>query len=89
MGTNQSALHGKPANDDNVARLSSSLQLFTTGDAAQLLALSTRTLEKWRVEGGGPPFVVMSPKCVRYRLSDLRTFQEERLAENTTAARQR
>ncbi len=89
MGTNQSALHERTAHDDNVARLSSSLQLLTTRDAAQLLALSTRTLEKWRVEGGGPPFVVMSPKCVRYRLSDLRTFQEERLAENTTAARQR
>ncbi len=89
MGTNRSALHGAAANDDDVARLVSSLQLLTTRDAAQILALSTRTLEKWRVEGGGPPFVVMSPKCVRYRASDLQTFQEERLAENTAAVRER
>ncbi len=65
------------------------LQLLTTQQAAELLALSVRTLEKWRVEGGGPSFIAMSRKCIRYRMEELRMFQEERLAENTAAARER
>lgn len=54
--------------------------------AANLLDVSERTLEKWRREGGGPKFVRISHKLVRYRICDLREFQESRLRENNITA---
>lgn len=54
--------------------------------AANLLDISERTLEKWRREGGGPKFIRISHKLVRYRICDLREFQESRLRENNIAA---
>ena len=32
------------------------MNLLTTDEAAEVLRLSRRTLEGWRVKGGGPPF---------------------------------
>lgn len=40
--------------------------------------LSPRTLAGWRSRRYGPPFVKPSPKCVRYRISDLRTWMASR-----------
>ena len=57
-----------------------------SGKAANLLDVSERTLEKWRREGGGPKFVRISHKLVRYRICDLREFQESRLRENNIMA---
>ena len=54
--------------------------------AANLLDVSERTLEKWRREGGGPKFVRISHKLVRYRICDLKEFQESRLRENNIMA---
>ncbi len=52
--------------------------LYDTQGAAAYLGgdkpLSERTLEKWRREGGGPPYVVIGSKCVRYRRSALEAF---------------
>lgn len=33
---------------------------------ARLLNVSQRTLQRWRVEGGGPQFIRMGAKSVRY-----------------------
>ncbi len=57
-----------------------------SGKAANLLDVSERTLEKWRREGGGPKFVRISHKLVRYRICDLREFPESRLRENNIMA---
>ena len=57
-----------------------------SGKAANLLDVSERTLEKWRREGGGPKFVRISHKLVRYRICDLKEFQESRLRENNIMA---
>jgi len=43
---------------------------LSTGQVARLLDLSPRTLEKWRVTGGGPTYVKLGRRVV-YRLSDL------------------
>ena len=43
---------------------------LTTPKAAQFLNLSPRTLEKMRVTGNGPTYVLMG-RLVRYRLDDL------------------
>jgi D-Tyr-tRNAtyr deacylase len=47
---------------------------LTTIDAAKILKLSPRTLERMRVEGGGPPFLKAGPgkrSRVLYRYQDL------------------
>ena len=43
-----------------------------TEDAALHLGVSPRTLEAWRLRGGGPPFhKPTSARVVRYRLDEL------------------
>lgn len=44
--------------------------LMTTKQAAEMLGLSPRTLENWRVRGDGPGFVKVG-RAVRYSMSDL------------------
>jgi predicted DNA-binding transcriptional regulator AlpA len=39
---------------------------LTQTEVAQLLQVSTKTLEKWRVTGAGPAFVRLGRRCVRY-----------------------
>lgn len=61
-----------------------SAPLLTTRQAAEYLAYEVRTLESWRLRGGGPVFVRVSAKSVRYRLSDLEAWIEERLRKSTS-----
>ncbi|HTG34971.1 MAG TPA: helix-turn-helix domain-containing protein [Thermoanaerobaculia bacterium] len=58
--------------------------LKTEKEAAGLLGFSVRTLQAWRVRGGGPQFVKVSARCVRYRLTDLDSWVEERLRRSTS-----
>jgi predicted DNA-binding transcriptional regulator AlpA len=44
--------------------------LLREQDAADLLCLSVRTLQSWRIRLAGPPFVQVG-RSVRYRRSDL------------------
>jgi predicted DNA-binding transcriptional regulator AlpA len=48
---------------------------INTAEAAEFLGLVVRTLEKLRQKGGGPKYVRISAKCVRYRISDLLAWQ--------------
>jgi len=41
------------------------MHLLTTEQAAEYLCVKTRTLESWRVQGLGPPFVKVG-RLVRY-----------------------
>lgn len=48
--------------------------LLNTPDAAAYLAVSAKSLERWRTEGCGPAFVKVGPgrrARVRYRKADL------------------
>ena len=58
--------------------------LLTTEQAAQFLNFTTRALEAWRIRGGGPRFVRISVRAIRYRRRDLLTWAEERLATSTS-----
>ena len=51
--------------------------------AAAFLDLQARTLQAYRQRGGGPRYVAISPRCVRYRRVDLRAWAEERLRTST------
>lgn len=46
-------------------------RLLLPTEAAEFLSLSPRTLERWRVTGGGPRFIKAGGKSVRYRPADL------------------
>ena len=52
--------------------------------AAILLTVSSRTLQSWRSDGLGPPFLRVG-RSVRYRLGDLLAW----MAENTVRSRRR
>jgi predicted DNA-binding transcriptional regulator AlpA len=52
--------------------------------AAKLLGLSPRTLQGYRVKGDGPPFVKISHKVVRYKVSDLMDWIKTRTRKNTS-----
>lgn len=53
-------------------------------DAAAALGLTQRTLQQWRRDGGGPPYVRVSSRCVRYRVSDLDAWAAERVYGSTS-----
>ena len=51
-------------------------RLLTSQEAADFLRLTPRFLEMRRFRGGGPPFIRVSGRCVRYLKSDLREWVE-------------
>jgi len=57
---------------------------YSEKKAAALLGLSPKTLQKYRIAGGGPKFVHVSGRCIRYRLCDIKVWQESRLRESTS-----
>jgi predicted DNA-binding transcriptional regulator AlpA len=64
--------------------IGTSAPLLTTRQAAEYLNYEIRTLEAWRFRGGGPRFVRVSPKSVRYRKADLEVWIEERVRTSTS-----
>ncbi len=63
-------------------------KMLNTKEVAELLSLSTTTLEHMRVNGGGPPFVNIG-RSVRYRLSDIYRWMEMRKSyQNTSQPKQ-
>ncbi|MQA92561.1 MAG: helix-turn-helix domain-containing protein [Gemmatimonas sp.] len=57
----------------------STIVLLSERDAAAALGLTPRTLQEWRRRGGGPPYVRISSRCLRYRVADLEEWAAERL----------
>ena len=45
--------------------------------AAELLSVSESFMQARRLRGGGPPFVRISSRCVRYDLTDLKAWADE------------
>jgi predicted DNA-binding transcriptional regulator AlpA len=58
--------------------------LLVEKEAAEILGFSTRTLQKWRSDGGGPKFVHVSKRAIRYRQEDLLRWIEERVRTSTS-----
>ena len=59
-------------------------RLLNERDAAVFLGYSMRALQNWRVRGGGPVFVKVSSRSIRYRRRDLIAWTESKLAEHTS-----
>jgi len=62
------------------------VRLFTQREAALVLRLSERTLERLRVSGGGPAFV-KAGRSVRYRQADLEVWIAARVVGSTSEVR--
>ncbi len=58
--------------------------LLTEREAADFLGVTARCLQAWRYRGGGPKFVRISSRCIRYRKDDLAEWVEERLRSSTS-----
>lgn len=58
--------------------------LVNEREAASILCYSVRALQNWRHRGGGPLFVKVSSRSVRYRRIDLAKWIEERIVANTS-----
>ncbi len=52
--------------------------------AAKFLNLSVRSLQGYRYKGGGPRFVSVSARCVKYRRIDCREWSETKLRTSTS-----
>ncbi len=60
------------------------LILLTEKQVSRLTGFAPRTFQGWRQRGGGPRFVEISPRCIRYRLCDIEGWIRERLRTSTS-----
>lgn len=58
-------------------------QMLTEDAAAAFVGVSPRTLQKWRVVGGGPLFLKLG-RSVRYAVADLEAFLSQRRRRSTS-----
>lgn len=61
-------------------------RLINEHEAADYLGYSVRALQNWRHRGGGPPFIKVSNRTVRYRRRDLDAWATARLVTSTSDA---
>lgn len=61
-------------------------ELLRTDEAAEILDMKPTTLEAWRCRGGGPVFLKLGKKAVRYRRGDLEAFKKSGTRTNTGQA---
>ena len=59
-------------------------KLINEHEAADYIGHSVRALQNWRVRGGGPRFVKISGRSIRYRRCDLNEWIEHRLVRSTS-----
>ena len=60
-------------------------RLINEREAAAMLGVSIKSLQRWRCEGRGPRFKRLSARCVRYAESDLRGYIASIPAVRSTA----
>ena len=58
--------------------------LVNEREAASILCYSVRALQNWRHRGGGPDFVKVSARSIRYRRTDLEIWINSRTVSNTS-----
>ena len=58
--------------------------LIPETEAAEFLDLTSRTMQAMRQRGGGPRFVRISARCIKYRRVDLKSYADDRLRYSTS-----
>ena len=61
-------------------------RLINENEAAGFVGYTIRALQGWRVKGGGPKFIKVSARSIRYRRRDLIEWAESHLRSNTSEA---
>jgi len=64
-------------------------RLVNEREAADVLCYSVRALQNWRHRGGGPKFVRVSARSVRYRVRDLLDWIDARTVHSTSQIEER
>ena len=59
-------------------------QLLTEKEAAELICYTPRALQNWRVRGGGPKYVKVSARSIRYQRRDVLNWIDSRKRGNTS-----
>lgn len=59
-------------------------RLINENEAAGFLGYSVRALQNWRYRGGGPDFVKVSRRSVRYRRKDLIAWADRNTVSSTS-----
>jgi predicted DNA-binding transcriptional regulator AlpA len=59
--------------------------MLTEDEAARVLRLSPRTLQRRRLDGDGPPYVQLGKNRIGYRLADLDAWCQSRTVTSTSA----
>ncbi|MBE7638692.1 helix-turn-helix domain-containing protein [Sneathiella sp. P13V-1] len=59
-------------------------RLLTEKEAAAFMGYTMRALQNWRLRGGGPSYVKVSSRSIRYRYKDLVAWIEARIINNTS-----
>lgn len=72
-----------PGAIDNAVAAVKPVQLLTPMQAAEILAVSLRTLEYWRMTGEGPRYLKLSRATIRYTAADVAAFQIACVRRNT------
>ncbi len=61
-------------------------RLIPETEAAEFLGYTVRALQNWRLRGGGPKFIKVSRRSIRYRRRDLIAWADDRICSNTSEA---
>lgn len=69
---------------DNQAGGSTSPGIMNEGQAAKWLGLSERTLQKFRLEGGGPEFIELTTRRRGYTMAALEAWVATRRRRSTS-----
>lgn len=59
-------------------------QLINEQIAAEFLGYTVRALQNWRLRGGGPKFVKVSSRSIRYRRWELIAWSEAHMVSSTS-----
>lgn len=59
-------------------------RLINEQEAAEFLGYTIRALQNWRVRGGGPRFVKVSGRSVRYRRRQLIEWADSKMVSHTS-----
>ncbi len=88
------SLEHSPARDNQGARDTSGADppsdpdywnaLINEREAGDFLGLSDRAMQKSRQIGGGPKYVFISARCLRYRRIDLKAWADSRMRSSTS-----
>lgn len=78
MHTQQNHPRSSARKDGNVE------ELLTPSEVAEMLGVKLRTLEAWRYRGGGPQYIRISHRCIRYRPEDVRNWLKARVRASTS-----